>query len=125
MARRSEQQAGRHVSQAQQATRRCDGLALEDEDIKVDGMAPEMKEVDQVDPLLTGSDILYLSKHHPHLPLVDSSNTITVRNLVFPLFVCCLTTHNITAISPPLHFYTIYSRRPQQLFSLSVSGFSH
>ena len=73
MARRPEQQAGRHASQA----RPCDGLALEH--IKVDGMAPEMKEGDQVDPLLTGPDILYLSKHHIPLPLRDSSNTITVR----------------------------------------------
>ena len=78
MARRPEQQAGRHASQA----RRCDALALDD--IKVDGMAPEMKDVDQVDPLLTGSDILYLSKHHIPRPLVDSSNTITVRTESFP-----------------------------------------
>ena len=100
MARRPEQQAGQHASQAEEAARRCDGLALKH--IRVDGMAPEMKKVDRVDPLLTGSDILYLSKHHPPLPLVDSSNTFTVRDRIFSLFVCCLTINrNITLVLAP------------------------
>ena len=77
MARRHKQQTGQHASHAEWDARERDGPAMEH--INVDEKAPEMEEVDQVDPIVIGSDIFDSSKHTTATSSIDSSNIILVR----------------------------------------------